>query len=138
MKKLYYLASPFTSREQCKVLARNVERHRTDLAMRASAKLLFDGVHNFSPINYNGHWLDYFQVPGDWAFWESFDKNLVKRMDGIIVLKLDGWETSTGVNAEIEFANSLQLPVYFFTYEEIQSGEAARQILSIDGETTQK
>jgi hypothetical protein len=40
----------------------------------------------------------------------------------MIVLKLDGWEQSTGVQAEIEICKKNNILIFFFTYEEILNG----------------
>ena len=36
----------------------------------------------------------------------------------VLVLKLDGWEESTGVKAEIKIAESLGIPVEYVDYDD--------------------
>lgn len=118
-KPIYYLASPYTHKEA------SVRKFRAEAATEAAVKLLHLGVFVFAPIPYNEPWEKY-NLPGDWAFWCDFDKSFVERCDGgLIVLMLDGWEKSTGVTAEIEFAQSLDLPIYFATKEQIDSGDTS-------------
>lgn len=114
-KAIYYLASPYTHKDPA------IRKLRAELATEAAVKLLHMGIFVFAPIPYNEPWEKY-NLPGDWSFWADFDKSFVERCDGgLIVLMLDGWEKSTGVTAEIEFAKSLKLPVYYVTMEQIEN-----------------
>ena len=115
-KKLYYLASPYTHPNK------NVKKRRAEEVTKAAVDLLHLGVYTFAPIAYNAPWEKY-HIPGDWAFWEDFDKTFVERCDAILVLKLDGYKESVGVNAEIEFAHEIGIPVYYISVEEIAEGD---------------
>jgi hypothetical protein len=112
--KIYYLASPFSSKD------RNIEIERTNKAIEYSIKLLNMGIFVFSPIAYNGSWVE-LGIRGDWEFWKSFDETFIERMDGLIVLALDGWEESVGVQAEIEHARKLGLSVIIVHPEQINN-----------------
>lgn len=115
--KLYYLASPYTHPNP------EIKKFRAEAVTKSAVDLLRHGVFTFAPIAYNEPWEKY-NLPGDWTFWEAFDKTFVSRCDGgIIVLMLDDWEKSVGVTAEIEYARSLGLPVYFATQKQIESGD---------------
>lgn len=116
-KPIYYLASPYTHADSV------VKKARAEQATEAAVKLLHLGIFVFAPIPYNEPWEKY-NLPGDWAFWCEFDKSFVERCDGgLIVLMLDGWDKSTGVTAEIEFAKSLNLPIFYATLEQIENGD---------------
>lgn len=118
-KPIYYLASPYTHKDS------SVRKLRAESATEAAVKLLHLGIFVFAPIPYNEPWEKY-NLPGDWGFWADFDKSFVERCDGgLIVLMLDGWDKSTGVTAEIEFAKSIGLPVYYATKEQIDSGDVS-------------
>ena len=54
--------------------------------------------------------LDYSSLPGDWAYWQTYCELTLARCDGVIVIALDGWETSVGVLAEIELCKQLNIP----------------------------
>lgn len=49
----------------------------------------------------------------DYQFWETFCQGFIQRCDKVVVLKIDGWETSKGVAAEIDYATHLGRPVEF-------------------------
>jgi hypothetical protein len=117
INKLYYLASPYSHPDAA------VKKHRAEMVTESAVDLLHLGVFVFAPISYNEPWEKY-NLPGDWQFWQDFDKTFVSRCDGgIIVLMLDGWDKSVGVTAEIKFAKSIGLPVYYTTPEQIKSGD---------------
>ena len=118
-KPIYYLASPYTHKDA------HVRKLRTELATEAAVKLLHLGIFVFAPIPYNEPWEKY-NLPGDWSFWADFDKSFVERCDGgLIVLMLDGWDKSTGITAEIEFAKSINLPIYYTSLEQITDGDTS-------------
>lgn len=118
-KPIYYLASPYTHKDP------SVRKLRAETATEAAVKLLHLGIFVFAPIPYNEPWEKY-NLPGDWAFWADFDKSFVERCDGgLIVLMIDGWKNSTGVTAEIEFAKSINLPVYYVTKDQIDAGDTS-------------
>ena len=67
--------------------------------------------------------INYEKLPGDWEFWKRYSQALLAKSDGMIVLKLDGWEKSTGVQAEIEICKNQNIPVIFFSFEDIVKGK---------------
>jgi len=116
-KPVYYLASPYTHTDSA------VRKMRAEDATEVAVRLLHLGLFVFAPIPYNEPWEKH-NLPGDWAFWCEFDKSFVERCDGgLIVLMLDGWEKSTGVTAEIEFATQLGKPIYYATKEQVVGGD---------------
>lgn len=116
-QQIYYLASPYTHKDP------KIKKKRATDVTICAVELLKHRVFTFAPIAYNEPWEKY-DVPSDWGFWECFDKSFVERCDGgLIVLMLDGWKESVGVQAEIEYAHSLNLPVFYATKEDIMSGD---------------
>lgn len=116
-KPIYYLASPYTHADP------SIRKLRAEQATEIAVRLLHEGIFVFAPIPYNEPW-EKFNLPGDWGFWAEFDKSFVERCDGgLIVLMLDGWDRSTGVTAEIEFATKLGKPIYYATREQILEGD---------------
>lgn len=111
------MASPYSHSDP------KIKKMRAEAVTESAVDLLRVGIFVFAPISYNEPWEKY-NLPGDWQFWEHFDKTFVSRCDGgIIVLMLDGWDKSVGVTAEIEFAKSIGLPVYYATQEQIKNGD---------------
>jgi hypothetical protein len=97
---MIYLASPYSNPEPA------VREERFQAACAATAALVRAGHQVYSPI-VHGHPLTQHHVAGDWRFWERHAYWHLERCDEIFVLMLDGWETSQGVQAEIEIAENL-------------------------------
>lgn len=116
--KLFYICSPYTHKEKWK----EYERYQT--VTKFSIELFLKGYHVFSPISYNAPWLEYTtKLDGQWKLWESFDKNFVSRCDALIVLMMDGWGDSIGIKAEVEFAKTLNKPVFYLTLEQVLNND---------------
>lgn len=118
-RKLFYLASPYSHPEQA------VRDERFKVVQKATIDLLLE--HNlflFSPIAYN-HPMVEFDLPTDWNFWQEYDKAFVDHCDALVVLKIDGWEKSVGVAAEVEYSKEIGVPVLYLTLEDIQNGNVS-------------
>ncbi len=102
---MIYLASPYTHPDQA------VREQRFDAACVATASLMRAGKSVFSPIVHS-HPLVRYGLPVEWEFWQTHDCEHLKRSDCLIVLTLDGWETSRGVQAEIKIASDMEIPIH--------------------------
>jgi len=103
---MLYLASPYSHPNPA------VRDERYHAACTAVAKLLREGHAVFSPIIHS-HPLVSHGLPTDWSFWERQDLAHLQRCDELVVLMLDGWEQSVGVQAEIQHAAELGKPVWY-------------------------
>ena len=54
-----------------------------------------------------------FGLPPDWSFWARQDEAHLRRCNQVLVLPVDGWKESQGVQAEIEIAKWLGIPVSY-------------------------
>ena len=97
---MIYLASPYSHPDPM------VREARFDAACRATADSVRAGQVMFSPI-VHGHPLVRFGLPTDWAFWRRFDAEHLRRCDELLVLRIDGWRESEGVQAEMELAAAM-------------------------------
>ena len=103
---MIYLASPFTHPDPA------VRQRRFEAACRAAAALIAQGKTVFSPIAHS-FGICAFGIPHDWAFWQRHDRRYLDVCDEVVVLMLDGWRESVGVQAEISAARELGKPVTF-------------------------
>jgi hypothetical protein len=103
---LCYLASPFTHADPL------VRQTRFEAACRAAAELMRQGKTIFCPVAHSFAICKY-GVPLDWRFWERHDCRFLEACDEMLVLTLDGWRESVGVQAEIAIARDLGKPVRF-------------------------
>ena len=95
-----YLASPYSHPDPL------VRQARFDAACQASAGLITAGNAVVAPI-VQGHPLVRFGVPSDWSFWAPLAREYIARCDEVVVLHLDGWRESEGVQAELAQAREL-------------------------------
>jgi nucleoside 2-deoxyribosyltransferase len=107
---MIYLASPYSHVDPA------VREQRFCAACQAAVALLHAGRVVFSPIAHS-HPLAQHGLPGNWHFWERYDRAFLERCDEVLVLMLDGWEESVGVQAEIRIARELGKPVRYLASE---------------------
>ena len=108
MKKLVYLACPYSHSNPLVRVA------RFEAVTAVAVKLLADGHLVFSPITHAHPMAEVGNLPRGWDFWEKFDRAFLESSYKIIVLQLDGWDTSVGVLAEVKIAEELGLEVEYY------------------------
>ncbi|HUU98857.1 MAG TPA: DUF1937 family protein [Phycisphaerae bacterium] len=102
---MIYLASPYSHP------APAVRAERFRLACNTAATLMQAGHRVFSPIAHTHPIAEAGGLPLGWDFWEQYDREMIAACTEVWVLPIDGWEQSSGVQAEIALARSLGLPV---------------------------
>ena len=110
MNKLYYLAVPYSHTDPAIRIARHL------MVNKVGAKLIQEGKYIYSPISHTHPIAEMGTLPRGWDFWEGYDKVMLQACTNLIVLRLPGWETSTGVQAEIKIAKDLGLPTEYMDY----------------------
>jgi Domain of unknown function (DUF1937) len=105
--QLTYLACPYSHPD------RAVRVARFEAANRAAAKLMAAGELVFSPISQCHPIAEAGGLLGDWSFWERYDRAMLDGCKRVVVLMLDGWRESTGIQAEIGLAWRMGLPVEY-------------------------
>ena len=106
-RELVYLAAPYSNPDPSVVQA------RYEAVNRVAGGLMREGLVVFSPISHS-HPIDAtFEKPEGWDFWKVQDFGILELCERLLVLPLPGWRDSVGVNAEIDYAESLNIPVTF-------------------------
>jgi len=95
---MYYLASPYTHPNPIVVASRYAE------AMVMTYKLMKEEIPVFSPIVHCHEMAQRFAMPKDYAYWKGYNRAMLARADELLILTLDGWEESKGVQDELAFA----------------------------------
>lgn len=116
MTSLIYVASPYSDPDK------QVVRLRMNKFAGIMAKLIEHKFHPVSPL-LNHYLTDVVTVnfPLTWDWWQDYSKLLLSKCDHMIVIGPD-WEKSTGVMAEIEMANEMNIPIsYLTTYKDIEN-----------------
>jgi hypothetical protein len=103
---MIYLCSPYTHADP------DVREQRFEAACRAAAMLIRQGNTVFSPVAHS-HPICRFGLPGDWDFRGRHDLEHLAVCDEVVVLKLDGWRQSRGVQAEVARARAWGKPISF-------------------------
>lgn len=89
-----YLGSPYSKYEAGHGAAARV-------VADAAAALMRKGLVVYSPIAH-GHAIAAYGLPLSWDFWKRQCQPLVDSAAGLIVLTMDGWQESVGLQYEIE------------------------------------
>jgi Domain of unknown function (DUF1937) len=107
-RPLTYLACPYSDPSP------GVMEWRYEQATKAAAWLISKHELNvFSPITHSHplHMLG--GCKGDWGFWEKIDREYLGASNALVVLYLDGWNRSVGVDAEVTIAKEMGIRVDF-------------------------
>lgn len=107
--QLSYLASPYTHKDPA------VRESRYHAVCKKAAELMLAGKVIFCPIAHS-HPISEHMPEGcavDAGLWKKQDEPYVSMCGEVIVLKLEGWETSGGVRHEIEEATRRGIPVSY-------------------------
>jgi len=103
---MLYLASPYSHPDPV------VRAQRYHAACAATAALVRAGHLVYSPV-VHGHPLTAQGISGDWYFWEPHARWYLEHCEEVVVLMLEGWQDSTGVQAEISLAGELGKVVWY-------------------------
>ena len=101
-----YLASPYTHPDKA------VMQKRFEQVCKKAGKLMELGNKVFCPIAM-GHAIsdNHPGMPTSLGWWLEQDFPILKQADKLIVYRMDGWEESAGVGAEIAFAKAAGIPI---------------------------
>ena len=105
---IHYLAAPYTGSK-----LETSERMR--LFYRADAILMKKGVFTVSPLLKHPI-VEVHDIEGTWDYWRDYSHKLIACCDAVIVLMIDGWAISTGVQAEIAHAMTLGKEVIYMEF----------------------
>jgi hypothetical protein len=115
--RIVYLACPYSHADA------SVRRKRYELATAAAATLVKQGVIVFSPITMT-HPLDV-ALAGETSlgseFWVKFDEAFMDVCYEMIILKVDGWEESSGIRREMDFFEQEGKPISYMALSEVEN-----------------
>jgi len=95
METITYLACPYSHEDKL------VEEMRFEIANFVASSLMKQGEIVFSPISHT-HPMVKYGLPTDWGYWKSQDTAFLNKCNKIKVIKVVGWDKSSGVHAETE------------------------------------
>ena len=100
-----YLACPYSHPDK------DIMERRFRTVTEIAGELLKKGEIVFSPITHFHPIAMACALPTGWEFWKRIDEVYIGLCEKLRVLHLPGWETSTGVLAEIKIAKTLGKPI---------------------------
>jgi len=109
---IIYLSAPYTHPSVM------VRKQRFLAVTKIAGDYLKEGQHIISPITHSHPIVCELDIPHTWEFWKEFDYMLIRMCSKMVVLMIDGWNESVGVQAEIEYARKLGLPIGYKKYKE--------------------
>ena len=111
---ILYLACPYSHPDEA------VRRQRYHHACRAAAKLMKAGIVVFSPLANSVSAIELGGLELEHQEFMAIDLPILRRCDEVLVLALDGWQQSRGIQQEFGEAIVLQKPVTMINEDEIE------------------
>ena len=102
---MIYLACPFTHPDPA------VREHRYRTSCIAAAKLMRHGNVVFNPLSHSVPINEFLSDVDSHEFWMAMDIPILRRCDELLVLGLEGWQESRGVQTEIFEAMASAKPI---------------------------
>ena len=119
-----YLASPYTVKNPISLCQANtVKERRYKRVIKMAAELMEQGHLIFCPIAHS-HSIETIGMKGksyDGEFWLPQDFAILQHAKELLVFMMDGWKESDGVQAEIDFAKSLNIPIRYLPNKAFES-----------------
>ncbi len=104
---MIYLASPYTHPDEAVMEGRFKQVVAVAAAMINQGAIIYSPIMHFHPI------AQMHGLPRDFTYWNRVNEAVLERCNGMLVLRLHGWEKSQGVAAEIAFAEERGMAVAY-------------------------
>jgi len=102
-----YLASPYSHPDPF------VREDRYLRAAQATTHLLKKGEWVYSPIVHCHELAKIADLPKDFTFWQNYNMAMLIRADKLLILRIEGYDQSVGIAAELSFATLKKIPVEY-------------------------
>lgn len=106
---IIYLGSPYSD----EFLVTRIDRFND--AVLAAAYLISNGTVVYSPIAHSHPIAMAVDIGIGWETWRKIDLTMLAICSELCVLKLHGWEQSTGLTYEIEKANEWNIKITYLS-----------------------
>lgn len=105
--RFVYLATPYTHVDYYV----RIERYEAALAVSArlvqQGDVVYSGIVLFHPV------CERFDIAPTWDFWKDYLEKVIPRCDVVVVVRMPGWEKSSGIKAEVDCARRHNIPVEY-------------------------
>jgi hypothetical protein len=106
-RRMMYLAGPYSHKDE------SIRQARFEALTKKAAQLMRDGHVIFSPITHGHAIAELHDLPLEFEWWSNQCLTILKSARGLLVLCIDGYKESIGVNSEIEYAKANNIPVKY-------------------------
>jgi len=108
---IIYLAIPYSHDDK------RIELMRFEIANFVASALMKQGEVVFSPISHT-HPMVKYGLPSNWEYWKSQDTAFLSVCTRFKIVKIDGWDKSSGVTNETKYMKERGIDVeYVDPYE---------------------
>jgi hypothetical protein len=114
---LYYLTGPYTGTPE-------EEAHRFETCLKITTAFISQGISVFSPIVYSkqfAHELNLNTIEERRKIVMNYLLSFLKASKGMILITMQGWEKSWGLNLEIKFCQENKIPVFLMAPEQLSN-----------------
>lgn len=102
----WYLASPYS------LYPTGQEQAHADICCIAG-RLLKNEISIFSPIAHSHPIADYADIEMGHEFWMNANRHLIEGAVGLVVVKLESWDESRGIESEIGIFRQAKKPILY-------------------------
>lgn len=102
-----YLSSPYSHPET------EVMWSRYDAVVKCTAQLLITRQWVYSPIVHCHVIAAEFNLPTDYEYWTAYNRAMLVPAHTLMILAIEGWDTSRGVADETIIAHAMGKPIKF-------------------------
>lgn len=122
---LAYAGAPYTALNADGTEDKAMIAERMRVFMMCLASLTRRGIKVCSPLLMDGVRKHDADIPGDWKYWGDYSTVMLEKCNVLIIIKIPGWDKSSGVAGEIQIAKVNRIPVIYIDPVEL-IGEAGR------------
>ncbi|HQS84043.1 MAG: hypothetical protein B7Y25_06500 [Alphaproteobacteria bacterium 16-39-46] len=116
-KGYYFLASPFKGTKEEK-------KYRYALSKKIAATFLEHHISLFAPILYNEALIDFFpkiQLEDRCKLLMPMNTDFLCQSRGMVLLKIEGWNTSSGLQHYFDICQKNHIPIYDLFPEDLEA-----------------
>lgn len=103
--ELIYLACPYTHEDP------KISHLRYVVSVHVAGHLFKQGLMVFAASMHNAFIGTMTGLGDKFSTWQPFNHTMIEHVDKLMVLTMEGWEQSQGVQDQIEYAKKLNKPV---------------------------
>lgn len=109
---MIYIACPYSHKNQ------SVRVFRFAAACKVAAHFIKKGCYVYSPISHSHPIAELGELPLNFSYWADLDLYMLQYCTEMVIVIVEGWETSIGIQAEKEKACELGVTISYFKFPE--------------------